>query len=142
MPERRSSSRRSGPRGTIVPSNPLTPRVMLTHAPVELRKLCVEATLGLSTLQLVAGPKVDKPRVAGQPRVDLGHPPEHLLGDPAVVGMALRRGAQLAQVIDLAEVRPEIPPQAEGERHDVLGERRAELPLEQAVGRDRRLDSR
>ena len=66
--------------------------------------------------------------------MDLADLPEHLLGDPPVVGMALRRGPQLAQVIDLSEVDPEVPAHAVSQRDHVLGERRTEIAFDTPVG--------
>ena len=47
--------------------------------------------------------------------------------------MALRGGSQLTQVIDLAQVRAEVPADVERERNDVLGQGAAELALEAPV---------
>ena len=70
----------------------------------------------------------------------LGHPAEHLLGHPAVVGVALRRRPQLTQVIDLAEVGPEVPPNMEGQGDEVLGQGGTCVLLEPVVHVRGRLD--
>src|ERR1700738_4334314 len=71
--------------------------------------------------------------------MDLVDAPEHLLGDIAVVGVALERGPQLAQVVDLPKRHPEVSADAEAEREDLLGEDRARLRLEQLPGGARRV---
>src|SRR5439155_22692912 len=57
-----------------------------------------EAAFGFSALQLVAGTEIDEAGVRRQPRVDLLDAAEHLLGDPAVVGVTLGRRPQLTEV--------------------------------------------
>src|SRR5450759_4676364 len=64
---------------------------------------------------------------------------EHLLRHQTVIGVALRGGPELAQVVDLAQVRPEVPADAEGERHDVLGQRRAGVALQPRMDASGRL---
>jgi len=70
----------------------------------------------------------------------LGHPAEHLLGHPAVIGVALRRRPQLTQVIDLAEVGPEVPTNMEGQGDEVLGQGGTCISLEPVVHVRGRLD--
>src|ERR1700694_5325795 len=106
---------------------------MLAHATVESVKFRVDFSLRLAALQLVAGAHVDEAGVARQSRVHLRHPAEHLLGDPAVVRVALRRGPELAQVVDLAEVGAEVPPDVERQRNNVLRQGRAQVALERLV---------
>jgi len=65
--------------------------------------------------------------------VHLGDQTEHFLGDPAVVGMALRRSPELAEVVDLAQVDAEVPPQPVGQGHGVLRESGTQLLLEARV---------
>ena len=73
--------------------------------------------------------------------MDLADPAEHLLRDPAVVGVTLRGGPQLAQVVDLAQVGPEVPAHVEGQGHDVLGDGRSKIALEPGVRAGRSVDS-
>src|SRR5258708_22712329 len=108
---------------------------------IENAEFFVNSSLRPAPFQLVARPQVDKPGVTGQARVPLGDPAEHFLGHPPVVGMALRSGPQLAEVIHLAEVGPEVPADAESERDDVLGQGRAGVALEPWMDSCRGLDS-
>src|SRR5581483_12485425 len=101
--------------------------------PIECAELLVDAALRSPALELVARPEVDEACVTGKPRMDFLDAPEHLLRHPSIVGVALGRGAQLAQVEDLAQVDAEVPAKAEGEGHDVLRESRADRCLEAAV---------
>src|SRR5438105_13476367 len=130
---------RSGPLG-VGSTTTLLRRTMLAHALVECAQLLVDLALRLPPLQLVSRAEVDETRVTRQPRVDLGDAAKHLLGDPAVVGVALRGGPQLTQVVDLAQVDPEIPADVKRKRDDVLGEGPAEVPLQAAVSIGRSLD--
>ena len=81
---------------------------------VERAQLRVHAPLRPPALQLVPRAHVDKPGVARQPRMYITDQAEHLLGDPALVRMALRSRPELAQVVDLAQVDAEVPADAEG----------------------------
>src|SRR5919204_1110823 len=117
----------------IVPDFPGSPGARLSAVSAQLRQALVDSPLRAASLQLVAGTEVDELGVSRQSRMHLLHAPEHLLGDPAVVRVALRRRPQLAEVIDLAQRCPEVPAQAEGERHGVLGQLGAEAALEQPV---------
>src|SRR6266851_7689563 len=142
------SPRLSGPRGSNKSLKTITPSsrvgmwvVILLHPMVERAQLLIKAAFRLPTFQLVAGPEVDEARVAGEPGVDLGDPAEHLLRDPPVVGVALRRGPELTQVIDLAEVHPEVPADSKSERHYVLGQSRAGIALQPRVDSRRSFDS-
>src|SRR3989441_11261625 len=123
---------RSGPRG-VASTTTLLRRTMLAHALVECAQFLVDLALRLPPLQLVSRAEVDETRVTRQPRVDLGDAAEHLLGDPAVVRVALRGGPQLAQVVDLAQVGPDVPADAKRERNDVLGQRPAQVAFQSAV---------
>lgn len=102
----------------------------------------IDFAFGLTPLQLVAGSQVDEAGVASQARMDLGDPAEHLLRHPPVVGVSLRRRPELAKVIDLPQVRPKVPANAERERDYVLGQRQAGLPLQSRVNRRRSFDGR
>src|SRR5712692_4873186 len=153
--DRLSPNRRSGftrlavmrlstPRSTWVSLDSMPPSLlirgtMLRHYWLHCRQLFVQAALRPSPLQLVARPHVDERRVFRQPGMDLADAPEHLLGDPPVVGVALRRGPQLAEVIDLAQVDAEVPPHAVGERDDVLRQRRSTVALHIRMGSGRAL---
>ena len=66
--------------------------------------------------------------------MNLGDLPEHLLGDPAIVGVALGRRPQLAQVVDLAQVHPKIPAEPECQGHHVLRKCWAGVTLDLGVG--------
>src|SRR5438067_11962986 len=68
-----------------------------------------------------------------QPGVHLTHAPEHLLRNPAIVRVALRRGAELAEVVDLAQRGPEVPANAEGQWDRVLGQLRTDRAREERV---------
>ncbi len=72
--------------------------------------------------------------------MDLADEAEHLLGDPPVIRVALGRRPELAQVVDLAKVEAEVPPDVEGEWHDVLCQARPGVALHPGVGRCRCLD--
>ena len=105
---------------------------LLTRPPllmVERAQLLVHAPLRPPALQLVPRTHVDELGVARQARVDLADEAKHLLGDPAIVRVALGRRPQLAQVVDLAQVDSEVPADVEGERHDVLRQRRPGVAL-------------
>src|SRR2546425_175024 len=130
---------RSGPRG-VASTTTLLRRTMLAHALVECAQFLVDLALRLPPLQLVSRTEVDETRVTRQPRVDLGGAAEHLLGHPAVVRVALRGGPQLAQVVDLAQVDPEVPADVKRKRNDVLGEGPPEVPLQAAVSLGGSLD--
>src|SRR5712692_267248 len=156
--DRLSPNRRSGftrlavmrlsvPRSTWVSLDSIPPSLlirwtMLRHSTLNCGKLFVKAALRPSPLQLIARPHVDERRVFRQPGVHLADPPEHLLGDPPVVGVALRRGPQLAEVIELAQVDAEEPPHAKRKRNDVLCEGGSEVALEARVGIGGPLDGR
>src|ERR1700693_451170 len=107
---------------------------------IESAEFFVNSLLRPAPFQFVARTQVHKTRVTGESRVNLGNAPEHLLRHPPVVGMALRSGPELAQVVHLAEVGPEVPADAESERHDVLGQRRAGVTLEPRMDGGRCLD--
>src|SRR5260370_631651 len=92
--------------------------------------------------QLITRAEVDELRVLRQPGMHLTDPFEHLLRHPAVVRVTLRRGPQLAEVIDLAQVRAEVPAHAEGERHDVLRQRWPEVGQHAIVRRGGAVDRR
>src|SRR5260370_41326025 len=82
--------RLSTPRSTWVTLDSIPPSLlirgtMLRHSTLNCGKLFIQATLRASSLQLVARPHVDEPRVFRRPGVDLTDPPEHLLAYPAVV---------------------------------------------------------
>src|ERR1700704_1383240 len=106
---------------------------MLSHAMVQRRQLLIKFLFGPAPLQLVAWSQVDKTGVASEPWMAFAHPAEHLLRDPAVVGVALGGGPQLAQVEHLAEVGAEVPADAKRQRNQVLGERRAGVAFELGV---------
>src|SRR5229473_36773 len=108
---------------------------------IESAEFFVNSSLRPASFQLVARSQVDKTGVTGQARVHFGDPTEHLLGHPSVVGMALRSRPQLTEVIHLAEVGPEVPPDAERERDDVLGQGRAGVAFEPWMDGCRGLDS-
>ena len=78
-------------------------------------QLLVDPPLGGASLELVAGAEVDKARVLGEPGMDLVDAPEHLLRDVPVVGVALGRGPQLAEVVDLPQRGSEVPADAVAE---------------------------
>src|ERR1700730_14997968 len=92
---------------------------------VECAELFVQTALGPPALQLVAGAHAGGPYGARQSRVPLAHQTEHLLGDPAIVGVPLRSRPQLAQVIDLAKIHAEVPAHPVGDGDDVLCQGRA-----------------
>src|SRR2546428_12773649 len=85
---------------------------------------------GTPALQLVARTHIHELGIACESWMHLADQPKHLLGDPPVVGVALRGGPELAHGVNLAQLHPEVPANPVGERDHVLRDGRPEVAPE------------
>src|SRR5262249_28528274 len=106
----------------------------VAYLAAQLSELAVDAALRRAAFELVSRTEVHEARVRGKPGMHLAYSPEHLLRHLAVVGVALRPAAQLAQVVDLAEAGSEEPAKAERERDGILRQSRPQRLLQGCLG--------